>query len=309
MRYRPFGSSGQAVSAVGLCVTEDAAGAHGVDLVFAALEAGVNVFQVASGDETAIAVMHDALSQVERRLLFVMLRAGVQRDGRGGEVRDFSPAALVTALRATGSALRLGPFDLILLDDPGTEELSPRALEALRAERDAGLVRTVGVAGDGEPMDAYISSRSFDVLATPYHLLSGWKERNRLKAAGEQNMPVLGYRFMPPELDWRERQAAALSAKKADGGGALGLFKRAAPAPAAALASTPYAFLDHIKGWTAQEICLAFALTEPGLCSTLISPRSLEEVESLTAVPDRDMPTYIAAQIEMARFTAQPKAG
>ena len=301
MRYRPFGSDGKAVSAVGLCINEGAAAAHGVDLIYSALEAGVNVFQVAAGDEAAIAAMAEGLAHVERRLLFVILRSGVGRERNGAEVRDFSPAALVTSIRATGSALRLGPFDLVLLDDPGVDELSPRALEAVRAERDGGRVKGVGVSGDNEAMDAYISARAFDVLSTPYNLLSGWKERNRLKTAAAGNMPVLGYRFMPPDLDARERHAAAVATPTK-----LSLFKPSAPAISAALAKTPYAFLDEVNGWTAQEICLGFALTEPGLASILLSPRTLEEVESLTAVPDRDMPTYIAAQIEMARFAAQP---
>lgn len=307
MRYRPFGASGLALSSIGLAVGEEAATAHGVELIYAALEAGVNVFQVTAGDEHAVAAVAEALSHVDRRLLFVVLRAGVHRDRQGELTRDFSPAALVTSVRTVGSALKLGPLDLILLDDPAAAELSPRALEAVYAERDGGRVKGVGVSGDSDAMDAYISAKAFDVLATPYNLFSGWKERNRLKTAAAQEMPVLGYRFMPPELDLRERQVAAAAAPAARSG----LFRRhpTASEPRQALDRTPYAFLEEIRGWSPQEICLAFTLTEPGLSSTLIAPRSLEEVEALTAVPDRDMPTYIAAQIEMARFTAQPLAG
>ncbi len=307
MRYRPFGASGLALSSVGLAVGEEAAAAHGVELIYAALEAGVNVFQVTAGDEHAIAAVAEALRHVDRRLLFIVLRAGVHRNRRGELARDFAPAALVTSVRTVGSALKLGPFDLMLLDDPAADELSPRALQAVQAEREDGRVRAIGVSGENDAMDAYISAKAFDVLATPYNLFSGWKERNRLKTAAAQEMPVLGYRFMPPELDQRERQAAAAAAPAGRGG----LFRRnpAAVTPGAALSRTPYGFLEEVKGWSPQEICLAFTLTEPGLSSTLIAPKSLEEVESLTAVPDRDMPTYIAAQIEMARFTAQPMAG
>lgn len=302
MRYRPFGASGAALSAVGLSIGEEAAAKHGVDLVYAALEAGVNVFQVTAGDPTAVSVAAEALAQVERRLLFIVLRAGSQRDARGEQHRDFSPASLVTAIRTAGSALRLGALDLVLLDDPGSDELSPKALEMLRSERDGGRIRGLGVSGENEAMDAYISARAFDVLATPYNLYSGWVERNRLKAAGAQDMPVIGYRFFPPELDRRDRSAAAAPIAPAK----MQLFRRGAATAAAPNARTAYAFLDEIKGWSAQEICLAYSLTEPGLCTVMIAPRSLEEVETLSAVPDRDMPTYVAAQIEMARFASPP---
>lgn len=304
MRYRPFGASGASLSCVGLCVGEELARKHGVEAVYTALEAGINVFQVVAGDTAAVAALGEALKHVERRLVFVVLRAGVQRQERG-DTRDFTAPGLVNALRMTGSALRAGAFDLVLLDDPGVDELSPRALEALRAERDAGRVRHVGVSGENEAMDAYISARAFDVLATPYNIQSGWKERLRLKAAAAQEMPVLGYRFFPPEFDLRERVAAAPQAP----GPKSGLFRRDKPAaPVNRQPSDGYDFLAGVKNWSAQELCLAYSLTEPGLSSVLVSPRSLEELESLAATPDRDFPTYVAAQIEMARFSTTARS-
>ena len=69
-----------------------------------------------------------------------------------------------------------------------------------------------------------------------------------------------------------------------------------------------YAFLSAIPGWTAEQVCLAYALTEPSLTSVLIHPRSVEALEQLAAVTDRDLPSQLPAQIEMARFAAQSSA-
>ena len=59
----------------------------------------------------------------------------------------------------------------------------------------------LGIAGDGEVMDAYISTGAFDVLATSYHVNSPWQTRHRIRAALERDMAVMAYGYFPEELD------------------------------------------------------------------------------------------------------------
>jgi hypothetical protein len=63
-----------------------------------------------------------------------------------------------------------------------------------------------------------------------------------------------------------------------------------------------YAFLHDTAGWTPEELCLAYALTEPSLATVQIDLGFVDRIEALAAVPDRDTPTGLGAQIEMARF-------
>src|SRR4051812_41373656 len=185
MRYRPFGRSGMATSAVALNIG-DAATRKGADglraLIFTALEHGINTYQVSHIDPAVIAVVGEALSSVERRLLFVGLRLGVTQ-GRIGLARDFSPEGLTGAIDTALHTSGLGHIDVVLLDEPRSDELPRPSLEALKAQRSTGRISLLGIAGDNDAMDAYVSSNSFDVLMTPYHLRSGWMDRNRLKAA------------------------------------------------------------------------------------------------------------------------------
>ena len=46
-----------------------------------------------------------------------------------------------------------------------------------------------------------------------------------------------------------------------------------------------YAFLDETPKWTAEELCLAYALTEPSLCSVQITGDRVERIEQLAASP------------------------
>jgi aryl-alcohol dehydrogenase-like predicted oxidoreductase len=66
-----------------------------------------------------------------------------------------------------------------------------------------------------------------------------------------------------------------------------------------------YDFLHNTHSWTAQQICLAYALTEPSLATVQITAETPAELEALAAIAERDLPTGCSAQIEMARFSAQ----
>jgi aryl-alcohol dehydrogenase-like predicted oxidoreductase len=132
-------------------------------------------------------------------------------------------------------------------------------------------------------------------MATPFNLASGWVERNRVRSAMGREMAVIGQDYWPHALRgdrksflpkpslWRRRTDPL-----ADVGG--------------------YDFLHNTQGWSDQQICLAYALTEPSLATVQVTASTPAEIEALAAMAERDLPTGCAAQIEMARFSAQEAA-
>ena len=297
MRYRPFGRSGMATSCVCLSLTDKLAG-RGADtlrqLVYVGLEAGVNAYHIAALDPEIPRILGDALSVIERRLVFVSLQLGVSR-GRVGDTRNFSPETLTATVDQVLNASQLGHLDLVVLDDPGVDELSRASLDALKALRASGRVSLLGVSGANDAMDAYISTNAFDVLVTPYHLRSGWKERNRLKAAVDLDMGVVAYNWFPQEFVTSASTEAQLQPRS------RGLFGgRSNSSPLDGVGS--YRFLHDTKNWTAEEICLAYCLTEPSLATVLVESDDPEHLARMAAVPEREMPPGLAAQVEMARF-------
>ena len=176
-------------------------------------------------------------------------------------------------------------LDVAMLDDPKSHELPQDALTALGEIRSTGAAKMLGVAGEDDALDAYITTGAFDVLACPFNLTSGWKERNRVRTAVERDLAVIGYRAYP-ETFHRQASAAAQTVAK----------------PGTLAGAGSYAFLDRTPQWDAEEICLAYALTEPALATVEIKPGALARMEKLAAVADREMPPGLAAQIEMARF-------
>jgi aryl-alcohol dehydrogenase-like predicted oxidoreductase len=296
MRYRPLGNTGMSVSAISLVLTDSnvrSKPSDWVPLIYAGLECGINAFEVAGHQPALIDGFAEALQVVDRNLVFVAWRLGWAISANGVATRDFSPAGLAHTVEAVIARTGLEYLDTVILDDPHSEELLPQALDVLKELREMGSIRLLGVAGNDEATDAYISSGAFDLVATTFSLTSGWKERLRLKAAIDRDMAVIGYDYYPDTV--REHQRA-LAAQRT----------RTAANPLAGVGS--FAFLDHTQRWTSEEICLAYAMTEPSLCSVQVHADRIDQIETLAAVPERELPPNVPAQIEMARFAPALKA-
>ena len=114
MRYRPFGQAGQAVSAVTLSLGpgDIARGPDaGRELVFSALESGINSYRLENADPVLAEVLGQALKHVDRKLVQVSLTLGAG-DGRRGSDRDFSAEGITSAIDRALNISGLGWFDL-----------------------------------------------------------------------------------------------------------------------------------------------------------------------------------------------------
>jgi aryl-alcohol dehydrogenase-like predicted oxidoreductase len=295
MRYRPFGQTGTAVSAVSLALTD----MRGWDvrdwtaLIHAALEQGINAFEIVGRSPAILEGLAAGLGDLERRLLFVGLRLGVPVNGQ----RDYSAKALCGVIQATIARTGLEYLDVVLLDDPAEDALSPDALAALKAERTRGSARMIGIAGLDPAIDFYIATGAFDVLAMPFGVMSGWLDRRRIREAVDREMAVMGTAFIPDGL---AEQVAEAKPRR----GLLGRFKRVNPLDGVGT----YAFLDSTPGWTMEEICLAYALTEPSLATMQVASDQVRRLEALASVAERDLPAGLSSRIEMARFSQSGRA-
>ena len=277
MRYRPFGAtSGMAVSTVSLLLDDSSrkSARDWRELIEAAMSVGINAFELAGHSDQLLDGLAQAMGQVERRLLFLAWQA----------------PSIGNLDHTTGMILRrLGTdyIDLVVVEDLGQLEFAG----ALKQDRKA---RYIGVWGSGETIDLALDRPGVDCLITPYSLTSGWKERHRLKVASEKNIAVIARDVCPAELTGADKPSLV----------PRGWFKKKPKISA----RSQYGFLETTHGWTGEEICLAFALFEPAVTSVQVQADKPERIVQLATVPERDLPTGVAAQIEMARFSGEPKA-
>jgi aryl-alcohol dehydrogenase-like predicted oxidoreductase len=271
MRYRSFGRSGQVVSAVSLLL--DGRSRHSSkewrNLVRLALDCGINGFEIAGESPQVIEGAAEGLSAVERELLFVTWRPTMLAADPGNSVEAFV------------ARMGLEYLDMMAFDGP------PPSLDSLKNTR---RVRAYGLAGQDDESDLLVSRGSFDALAAAYSPASGWKERNRIKAAAARDMAVVAHSICPDEI-----------LPKPEGVLKKTFFRNKAN-PLSGVGS--YRFLDSTPGWTPEEICLAYVLTEPSVTTVRLEVDNAERLERLAETTEKDLPTGVAAQIEMARFSA-----
>ena len=292
MRFRPLANSGMVVSVITLVLADSPTRNRPQEweaLAYAALENGINSFEVVGRHPNIGEGLARAIHAIERRLVNIAWRLGNSYDADGYPARDFSGEGLEAVTEAILARTGFSYVDAIVLDEPRAKELNPEALERLKAMRAAGRVRMIGVAGQDEAIDAYISTGVFDLLHMPYNLTSGWKERLRQQAAQDHDMAILAYDYYP------ERLRAGASSKPV----------KASAHPLAGVGT--YAFLDKTPRWTGEQISLAHALTNPAVASVEVVTDRPERLAALAAIVEKDLPPGVSAQIEMARFGATPK--
>ena len=302
MRYRPFGRSGRSISALTLNLSERTLArgkTAGPALVTEAMELGINSFLLETPDEVLAELVGRAVTGVDRHLLFVTLRVGNLRE-RGQLTRDFSPAGITAAIDQVLVASGLEYLDLVLLDDPQEEELSHATLSALKAMRASGRIQMLGVAGGDDIMDAYVSTNAFDVLMTPFNVHSSWSTRNRIRAAINRDMGVLAYDTLPDYLSSLKAIEAGSQLKR--GLFCWGRSKELAQDPNL-MDVRSFTFLHQTPNWTAEELCVGYALSETMLASVIIDTSDSDQLSQLAELPERNMPPGMAAQIEMARVS------
>ncbi len=299
MRFRPLAHQSMALSAISLRLDDQfqRSAAGWASLVLAALDCGINCFEISGRSPALVDGVGQALATVDRRLIYLIWRFGPGSMPAQYANSAYSPSGMEGLAKAVIARTGLDYLDLIQLDDPGGQDLSAQGLQTLKQMKAEGVVHALGVAGCGEEIDAYISTGAFDVLTTPFNMLSGSRERRRMKFAADRNMSVVGYAFYP------EAMLAVTKASKPKRG-LLSWSGSKGPA----LAPQPYAFLHATSGWTAEEICLAYALTEPSLASVQIEPEDIVHMQTLAEVAERELPAGLPAQIEMSRFSGGNKA-
>jgi len=287
MRYRPFGRSGVAVSALSLTLNGEDDRRKASDwlaLVHAALEHGVNAFEITQPSPALLSGFAQGVEAVRRSLLFVSLRADSQMLGRRLD-------GWVSEVISAGGFGEVNLFT-IDADSPDFEE----ALGAGLRLKDLNLVRRLAVCGPCALLEQHVEDPLFDALVIPFGMLSGWRERNLVRVALGRQMGVMSYDPCPAQLT----EIAKEERKQAKGG----WFRRADPLSTAG----SHTFLQSTPGWTPEQICLAYALTEPAVTTVQMPVKDAEHLAGLAAVPERNLPAQVAAQIEMSHFTGERTA-
>jgi len=296
MRYRPFGRSGQALSSVGLKVSWVGLRRNRQVVerfLTTAIENGINTYHFTSANLEFLKLAAEILSVVDRKVLFISVAAEEETVLDPAHHYQLEPLRerLKGAVRESG----LQWLDLLVFHANGFERIPDRSWTFIGALRDSGLLKFTGATANADLIKAVVDDGRFNILKTVFDIDTTWNKRHLLDYAISRGMSVFGHDFFP-EAYRRAEDVVPKAARR-------GLFGGRPADPMAGRGT--YAFLHQTPGWTAEELCLSYALTQPNLSTLFIDPDSPAHLETLCEVVERAMPTSVPAQIEMARFSAQ----
>ncbi|MBW8881027.1 MAG: aldo/keto reductase [Asticcacaulis sp.] len=296
MRYRPFGRSGLALSTIGLRLNADKLRKNHAllqKLILTALENGINTYHFESTEPAFLTAAAEIFSVVERKLLFITMNAHEPQQAPDRAAYAFTPVR--ERLRAIIKDSGLHWIDLLMFAVPGANDMPEDTLDFLRTLQKSRMLRYLGAQAETEDIQALVKGGQFDVLATSFDIDSTWDKRRQIDNAIHREMNVFSTAFYPDGY----RKASDVVPADARRGWFGGKIRN----PLAGAGT--HAFLHQTAGWTPEELCLGYALSQPSLACIFVDPEDSEHLEALADVPERNLPPSVPAQIEMARFNAK----
>jgi aryl-alcohol dehydrogenase-like predicted oxidoreductase len=295
MRYRPFGRSGIALSTIGVYLCPDRCQKDRgllAKLINCGLENGINAYYFKSLDYEIMRQAAHLFGMVDRKILFIGALAHESQSGLSGFSYEYPllKARLKWAIKDTG----LSYLDLLAFDHPTQNVIPEESMVFLQNLRRTRMVQYLAaIVGTDEIKDA-VDQHDFQTIITSFNIDSNWDKRRFIDYALAHDMSAFGMNYFPDAVK-SESDVTPKVAKRSF----LGLGK--APEPLAGSGS--YAFLHKTPDWSAEELCLGYALAQPVLSCIWVEPENVEHLEALASVPERHMPSSVPAQIEMARFS------
>lgn len=296
MRYRPFGHSGLALSTIGLRLNPEKLRKNTnllQKLILTGLENGINTYHFDSLDPAFLKAASEVLSVVDRKVLFLCVSA--QEPGAPADATAYSCKPLRERLRAVIKDAGLHWIDLLQFAQPGAADLPDDTLDFLRLLQKSRMLRYLGVSAETDDIADLVRGRQFNVLTTSFDIDSSWDKRRQIDFALQRDMNVFASAFFPEAY----RKASDVVPPEAR----RGWFGAKARNPLAGAGT--HAFLHQTHGWTPEELCLGYVLSQPSVACIFVEPESPDHLEALASVPERHLPPSVPAQIEMARFNAK----
>lgn len=304
LRYRPLGSTGLVVSALGLGAA-NLGGVYGavderraIATVLRAYELGVTLFDASPyyGDTRAETVLGRALAALPRDGYVLSTKAGRY----GPTTFDYRPERLARSLDDSLRRLGVENVDLFLLHDVEFGDLDfvlGESLPALQALKATGKVRCVGLTG----LPLAIFRRALAVAA-PFDVALSYCHATLFDTTLSALVP-----------EFAARGIGLLNASPA----AMGLLSSHGPrdwhpAPAAIRAAcAAAAALCRQRGVELAELALAFTATIPGPASTLCGTADPDEVaadvRAIARAPDPELLAAVRALLRPIQDQTWPQ--
>ena len=298
MLYRPFGSTGLNVSAIGFGCWE-LGGSYGridesevIAAIHKALDVGINLFDTAEayGFGQSEGILAKGLGS-HRDDIVLVSKFGIGYGARGQTSRNATRERMISSIETTLTTLDTDHLDVYLVHWPDRDTPFEETMRGLEDLVQQGKTRFVGVSNfKAQEMADCMAARRVDVGQYGYHLFDRRMELDVFPYCAERNIAMMAYGPLAHGLltgtfstdtrfdegrDWRSR------------GGAFNM-------PLFSEENFPrnLAVVDELKALAAErgmamyELALAWVLSNPVVSVALVGARSPAEVEANMNAPE-----------------------
>jgi len=261
-----------------------------IDLIHRAIELGITTFDTGKGHGDGLAEerLGRALRSHRHRIdrLVFSAKVGTVPAGRWSTAKDFSPATIERQLLESLERLGVDHIPILFLDGPEPSHITDDLLDTLLELKRDGFIGLIGVNGAEYQIEAALMTDAFDVIMPVYNPTHRSSEPV-IAAAAARGLGVLGtgslsrmaFSTAPPGpwsaprtwwyagRRWRDRLVAGDRVRRA----------------------RAYAYLDRVRGWTAAQACLGFALANEDVHCAVFATTSLEHLTENAAASGRTL--------------------
>jgi aryl-alcohol dehydrogenase-like predicted oxidoreductase len=299
MHFRPLGTTGLSVSAIGIGAWAIGGGGYAfgwgpqddrdsIAAIRASVEAGVNWIDTAPiyGLGHSEEVVARAIDGLEPRP-YVFSKCGMVWND-SGEIRNhIKKDSIRLEIEASLRRLRLDAIDLYQIHwpEPGADiEEAWEILFQLRAE---GKARHIGVSNfSAAQMQKIESIAPVETLQTPYSLIARQSETSTLQYAAARGIGVIAYSPMKSGLLSGTMTRERIANLPHDD------FRRTAPEFSEPRLSRNLALVELLRelgtdyGCAAGEVAIAWVLNNPSITGAIVGTRSAAQVSGIISAAD-----------------------
>jgi aryl-alcohol dehydrogenase-like predicted oxidoreductase len=293
MTLRPFGSTGIDVSPIGLgtwAIGGDEWGpsddAVSIRVIREAIDRGVNLIDTADvyGAGHSEELIARALTPTDDVTIVSKVGWDIYSDSSaaGGSGTRYDDAYIDRAFAETKRRLGRDVIDVYLLHDPTVDVLrDPAPLAKLRAIREAGGIRWLGVSVGSEEEALVAIEQGIDVIELPFNLVRDWARHRVLPRCAERGIAAIVREPLERGLltgKYGEDATFAEGDHRAGKGAAWLASARPGLAKLTAVARD--------RGAAPAQVALGYCLAQPGVSLAIVGARTIEQLTSNLAAAD-----------------------
>ncbi|MCI5045809.1 MAG: aldo/keto reductase [Aquisalinus sp.] len=269
--------------------------ASAIELIRTAINQGISHFDTGSfycdGEaERRLGLALNALGSHEKKAITVSSKTGTRKNTRGKLVKDFSEKNMRQDVET--SLLKIGvPYlDILYLHGPDDASLH-KALPVLTDLKQQGVIKKIGVCGEGRGLEVATNVPEVDVLMGSFNILT----RHHLETfchAKQKGKEVVA---IAPLAQGLYRKGFLRPRSLAD----IWYIARAVVKNRSELhRARSVKWLHEVEGWTASQLALRFVLDQPFIDTAMTTTTRPEHLLLNTAAADRCLPEGLSAKLD-----------